>query len=195
MSKQLGGRRGAIYAVKVGDMGGGTVRSLFVKAMAEAMKATVPGFRLVGERPTRQGKDPKPVRMTPDDLRRVAQFLIDELDMGASAQALGGGPGAPERVNEVVRAGVHAGVPMLSIMRRMLQDAWIAHDREVAKGEGGKPQTARGMVRGQAQMLAFVLSPYTWDDMDAAERRAVIADLERDTHAEARLRLNVDKSI
>ena len=175
-------RQGAIYAVKVGGDAGGSVRQIFAKALAEALKEHA-GMTLV-----KAGSGGRGV-ITADELRAVVGFMIDELDMGASAQALGADG---HRYNEMVRGAAHSGIPMIARARGMLRDAWRAHDKEKGSGSGGSAlnvATLRGKVRGMAQLLAYVTAPYSWDEYDTDERNTMIRDLENEARAEMKVGL------
>jgi hypothetical protein len=66
--------------------------------------------------------------------------------------------------NTVVREGAQQGIPIVSMMRGDLKDAWAKY-REQLKKDGGietiRNAALMGRVRGLAQAVATVESPYT----------------------------------
>jgi hypothetical protein len=73
--------------------------------------------------------------------------------------------------NEYVRTENRGGVPIVSILRRDLTDAWRSYDKEVARhGDGtDKAIAIKGRIRGLAQALALIQSPYTRLKADEGE--------------------------
>ena len=173
-------REGCIFAVKVGGDAGGSAEQILAKALAEAMR-DIAGFRLVKTQSSDwEGlKNTGQLEISAEELHRVAAFLIDDLGMTYSAQALDGKGG---RYNEIVRGAARDGIPMLDHVGRMLRDAWRMHDKSP---EGGANQRiARGKVRGIAQVLAYIRSPYSWDAYSTADRNSLVKETENDARAE-----------
>ena len=173
-------REGCIFAVKVGGDAGGSTRQILAKALAEGLRDV--GFKL-SKMPRSThcpgcGEEREAV-ISAEELHRVAAFLIDDLGMTYSAQALDGKGG---RYNEIVRGAARDGIPMLDHVGRMLRDAWRMHDKSP---EGGANQRiARGKVRGIAQVLAYIRSPYSWDAYSTADRNSLVKETENDARAE-----------
>lgn len=93
-----------------------------------------------------------------------------------------------KRYNEIIRgSAAHGGLSILQMMEEDLIEAWLAHDQ---LEEGDKKRVIRGRIRGIAQCIALVRSPYSRRDLGSTSRRwmQVIKDQENEGHARARLR-------
>ena len=168
-------REGCIFAVKVGGDAGGSARQILAKALAEGLRDHA-GLTLVR---TDSGLGGGRGVITAEEVHRVAAFLIDDLGMTYSAQALGEDG---HRYNEIVRGAARDGIPMLDNVAAMLRDAWRMHDKSP---EGGANQRiARGKVRGIAQVLAYIRSPYSWDAYSTGDRNSLVKETENDARAE-----------
>ena len=88
--------------------------------------------------------------------------------------------------NEVIRASAHHGLSILNEMEKDLTEAWLSHD---AMAPGDKQRVVRGRIRGIAQCIALIRSPYSRRELGPTSRRwmNVIKQTEDEGHARARL--------
>lgn len=95
--------------------------------------------------------------------------------------------------NEVIRAGAHHGMSILEEMEKDLVQAWIAHDQQLKKARDdemdSRVRIIRGRIRGIAQCIALVKSPYSRRELGptSVEWMRVIKQQEAEGHARARL--------
>jgi hypothetical protein len=73
--------------------------------------------------------------------------------------------------NEFVREENRGGVPIVGMLRQDLTDAWVAHLKAVREeGDGSdKALATKGRVRGLAQAVATIQSPYSRTQGSKAE--------------------------
>lgn len=95
--------------------------------------------------------------------------------------------------NEVIRAGAHHGMSILNLMQEDLVEAWIAHDAIefwASPQQEKRQATVRGRIRGIAQCVALVTSPYSRRELGKNSRAWMdqIKRVEDEGHARARLR-------
>lgn len=93
-----------------------------------------------------------------------------------------------ERYNEVVRASAAAGYSILHELEEDLVSAWMIHDSRPDTPD--QRAVVRGRIRGLAQAIALIRSPYTRREMGptSAAWGRVIRAQEDEGHARARAR-------
>jgi hypothetical protein len=97
--------------------------------------------------------------------------------------------------NEVIRASAHHGLSILNEMEKDLVEAWLSHDQlNEEEGYGSSDQkirVVRGRIRGIAQCIALIRSPYSRRELGPTSRRwmDVIKQTEDEGHARARLQM------